>query len=87
MAKTEEETQPYWPPKRMDKQPNGKQPLVYKGFCALCGTYSRHNLTRADYLDPVKQFRTSGLVCDDCFSEVMEAQEDVGFGDEGEPSE
>jgi len=86
MANTEKEAEPYWPSKRMDRQPAGKQPMVYKGFCALCGTYSRRNLARSDYFDPIKQFRTSGLLCADCFSEVTEALEGQDSGDEGEPS-
>ncbi len=68
----EQAPEPYWPPKRFDRQADGKQKFGYKGFCAMCGTYSRRNLTRADYLDPVGQFRTSGLLCADCFAEVTE---------------
>ncbi len=76
------EPEPYWPPRRLDGKPNGKQVLIYKGFCALCSTYSRHNLTKADYIDPVKQSHAQGLLCADCFSEVTEAQDDRNPGDE-----
>ncbi len=81
MADAEKQPEIYWPSKRFDKLSDGKQPLVYKGFCAVCGTYSRRNLTLADYVDPVKQFRTSGLLCADCFSEVAEIQEGDNLDD------
>lgn len=81
-AMMEKELEPYWPPRRMHKKPSGKQLLAYKGFCALCGIYSRRNLTRADYIDPVQQSHATGVLCANCFSEITEAQDDRVAGDE-----
>lgn len=80
-TENQQKPEPYQPQRRFDRQ-DGKQPFGYKGFCALCGTYRRTGLTRADYLDPVGQFRTSGLVCDDCFSQIAEAETDDEEDDE-----
>ena len=77
MAEKDDIPKPYWPPNRLDRQPGDKQVFSYKGFCAVCGTYSRRNLTRADYIDPIGKFRTSGLICGDCFAEVTETDEDT----------